>query len=37
MEERVQMVDQLRAFWGEGAEISGSYSLEGYWFAKRWG
>ena len=37
MEERVKMVDQLRPLWGEGGEISGSYSLEGYWFAKRWG
>jgi SAM-dependent methyltransferase len=36
-QERLRMVDQLRALWGEGELISGSYLLEGYWFAKRWG
>ena len=37
MEERVRMVDQLWKIWGKSEAISGSYSLEGYWFAKRWG
>jgi SAM-dependent methyltransferase len=36
-EERVLMVDQLRQVWGNSEEILGSYSLEGYWFVKRWG
>ncbi len=37
VEERARMVEQLRIFWGEKEVLSGSYSLEGYWFAKRWG
>ena len=36
-EERLRMMDQLSKEWGSRGVIPGSYSLEGYWFVKRWG
>jgi ubiquinone/menaquinone biosynthesis C-methylase UbiE len=36
-EERLRMMEQLRKEWGLREVIPGSYSLEGYWFVKRWG
>jgi SAM-dependent methyltransferase len=35
--ERERMVEGLRQFWGGRKSFPGSYSLEGYWFVKRWG
>ena len=36
-QERVRIIEQLGKLWADRGDIRGSYSLEGYWFAKRWG
>jgi SAM-dependent methyltransferase len=37
LRERERMLEALRLLWGGRSNVPGSYSLEGYWFVKRWG